>query len=75
MPRPISRLPAPSKTDLEILAVLWDSRPPLAERFTMGSWTLGDSGAGLRTRQSRPTWIAWSSWIAWSRRATSPGTP
>ena len=24
MPRPISQLPAPSKTDLEILAVLWD---------------------------------------------------
>lgn len=24
MPRPISSLPAPSKTDLEILAVLWD---------------------------------------------------
>lgn len=24
MPRPISQLPAPSRTDLEILAVLWD---------------------------------------------------
>jgi predicted transcriptional regulator len=24
MPRPINQLPAPSKTDLEILAVLWD---------------------------------------------------
>jgi predicted transcriptional regulator len=24
MPRPISQLPAPSKTDLEMLAVLWD---------------------------------------------------
>jgi predicted transcriptional regulator len=24
MPRPVSQLPAPSKTDLEILAVLWD---------------------------------------------------
>jgi predicted transcriptional regulator len=31
MPRPISSLPAPSKTDLEILAVLWD-RPSATGR-------------------------------------------
>jgi predicted transcriptional regulator len=31
MPRPISQLPAPSKTDLEILAVLWD-RPSATGR-------------------------------------------
>ena len=31
MPRSISRLPAPSKTDLEILAVLWD-RPSATGR-------------------------------------------
>ena len=31
MPRPISHLPAPSKTDLELLAVLWD-RPSATGR-------------------------------------------
>ena len=31
MPRPISQLPAPSKTDLEILVVLWD-RPSATGR-------------------------------------------
>jgi predicted transcriptional regulator len=31
MPRPINQLPAPSKTDLEILAVLWD-RPSATGR-------------------------------------------
>jgi predicted transcriptional regulator len=31
MPRPISQLPAPSKTDLEMLAVLWD-RPSATGR-------------------------------------------
>ena len=31
MPQPISQLPAPSKTDLEILAVLWD-RPSATGR-------------------------------------------
>jgi predicted transcriptional regulator len=31
MPRPVSHLPAPSKTDLEILAVLWD-RPSATGR-------------------------------------------
>jgi predicted transcriptional regulator len=31
MPRPISQLPAPSKTELEILAVLWD-RPSATGR-------------------------------------------
>src|ERR671925_793981 len=31
MPRPVSSLPAPSKTDLEILAVLWD-RPSATGR-------------------------------------------
>src|SRR5262245_10500043 len=31
MPRPISQLPTPSKTDLEILAVLWD-RPSASGR-------------------------------------------
>jgi predicted transcriptional regulator len=31
MPRPISQFPAPSKTDLEILAVLWD-RPSATGR-------------------------------------------
>ena len=31
MPRPISQLPAPSRTDLEVLAVLWD-RPSATGR-------------------------------------------
>src|SRR5262245_33042665 len=31
MPRPVSQLPAPSKTDLEVLAVLWD-RPSATGR-------------------------------------------
>ena len=31
MPRPMSQLPAPSKTDLEVLAVLWD-RPSATGR-------------------------------------------
>ena len=31
MPRPVSQLPAPSRTDLEVLAVLWD-RPSATGR-------------------------------------------
>ena len=46
MPRPISQLPVPSKTDLEILAVLWD-RPSATGREIYN--TLLDTGR-LRRR-------------------------
>jgi hypothetical protein len=52
MPRPVSQVPAPSQTDLEILAVLWD-RPSATGREIYDA--LLDAGRlRRRVRISRP---------------------
>jgi hypothetical protein len=67
--RPTSQFPAPSRTDLEILAVLWDQRSATSRAIYDALLDTGRLQRRIAYTTIRPTWVAWS------RRATSMGDP